>query len=206
MIQWMWLGERALLRRFDGELIEANEAARGLFQTLGARTLPEIEDVVPGARTVLVVLRPGASPSDELHTLLSSPTPATSTEGNEYTVHVRYDGEDLVSVAHEHGLTGEEVVRLHSEPTYVVGFIGFSPGFPYLIGLPRELHTPRLTTPRTKVPTGSVAIAGAFTGIYPAATPGGWHILGRASVELFDPGRDPPALMRPGDRVRFVPA
>lgn len=117
---------------------------------------------------------------------------------------VVYDGPDLQSVAEHHGITVEEVVRRHSEPTYEVAFLGFQPGFPYLLGLPKSLATPRLETPRLRVPAGSVGIAGEQTGIYPIASPGGWRLIGRARVELFLPHQDPPTLLQPGDRVRFV--
>ena len=112
-------------------------------------------------------------------------------------------GPDLADVAASHRLTAEEVVRLHCEPEYRVDFLGFSPGFPYLSGLSPQLATPRLATPRTRVPAGSVAIGGAQTGIYPLASPGGWRILGRTSVRLFDPEKTPATLLQIGDRVTF---
>ena len=114
------------------------------------------------------------------------------------------DGPDLVEVARLHDMTEDEVVRLHSDASYVVGFTGFSPGFPYLFGMPSLLATPRLATPRTRIPKGSVGIGGSYTGIYPQATAGGWRLIGRTGVELFDPTRDPPALLPPGAGVRFL--
>ena len=112
-------------------------------------------------------------------------------------------GLDLGDVAAIHRLTTDEVVRLHSESEYRVDFLGFSPGFSYLSGLSPLLVTPRLPTPRTRVPAGSVAIGGAQTGIYPLASPGGWRILGRTSVRLFDPDQSPVTLLQIGDRVTF---
>jgi 5-oxoprolinase (ATP-hydrolysing) subunit B len=117
---------------------------------------------------------------------------------------VVYDGDDLPDVARACGLSVAEVVRLHGSVEYVVAFLGFSRGFPYLSGLPAALHLPRRSTPRTRVPAGSVAIAFDQCGIYPMATPGGWHLLGRTSRELFDPALDPPSVLSPGDRVQFV--
>jgi KipI family sensor histidine kinase inhibitor len=120
---------------------------------------------------------------------------------------VRYGAEcgpDLEDVARHTGLSAAEVVRLHSSAAYQVYFLGFSPGFPYLGGLPPELATPRLPAPRKKVPAGSVAIGGHQTGIYPMDTPGGWRIIGRTAVRLFDAAANPPALLRAGDRIRFV--
>lgn len=115
------------------------------------------------------------------------------------------DGPDLDEVADHTGLTAAQVVALHAGAVYEVAMIGFSPGFPYLAGMPEQLTTPRRTTPRTHVPAGSVAIGGRQTGIYPQASPGGWRLIGRTTRVLFAPGEDPPALLAPGDRVRFVP-
>jgi inhibitor of KinA len=110
----------------------------------------------------------------------------------------------LPAVAAALGRSEEDVVALHSGAAYVVGAVGFSPGFPYLLGLPTELHLPRRSTPRPRVPAGSVAIAAGQAGVYPQATPGGWHLIGRTQAELFSLERDSPALLAVGDRVRFV--
>lgn len=121
---------------------------------------------------------------------------------------VRYGGEsgpDLEDVACHSGLTSADVIRLHSAGGYLVYFLGFSPGFPYLGGLPLELATPRLPAPRQSVPAGSVAIGGSQTGIYPSSSPGGWRIIGRTAIRLFDAAADPPALLRAGDHIRFLP-
>jgi inhibitor of KinA len=114
-------------------------------------------------------------------------------------------GPDLDSVAAHAGLAKEEVIRLHSEAEYLVHMIGFAPGFPYLPGLNKNIETPRREVPRPFIAAGSVGIAGKQTGIYPIATPGGWQIIGRTSVRLFDVNRAEPALLRAGDRIRFVP-
>jgi KipI family sensor histidine kinase inhibitor len=115
------------------------------------------------------------------------------------------DGPDLEAVAALTGHTPEEVAAIHSGAEYLVYFLGFSPGFPYLGGLPESIATPRLETPRRRVPAGSVAIGGRQTGVYPMASPGGWRIIGRTPLRLFDPEADPPVLLRMGDHVRFVP-
>ena len=120
---------------------------------------------------------------------------------------VRYGGEfgpDLEDVARAHGLTAEEVIRIHSSGDYIVYFVGFAPGFPYLGGMSAAIATPRLPTPRRRVPVGSVAIGGFQTGIYSVPSPGGWRIIGRTSLELFRPGRDPLTLLEMGDHVRFI--
>ncbi|MCN5715104.1 5-oxoprolinase subunit PxpB [Escherichia coli] len=114
-------------------------------------------------------------------------------------------GPDLAVVAAHCGLSEKQVVELHSSVEYVVWFLGFQPGFPYLGSLPEQLHTPRRAEPRLHVPAGSVGIGGPQTGVYPLATPGGWQLVGHTSLSLFDPERDEPILLRPGDSVRFVP-
>jgi KipI family sensor histidine kinase inhibitor len=126
-------------------------------------------------------------------------------DGRLVEIGVHYDGEDLAEVAERLGLEVPEVVARHTAPTYTVACLGFSRGFPYLDGLDPLLRLPRRDTPRARVPAGSVAIAAEQAGIYPQTSPGGWHLLGRTDVPLFDPGREPPALLAPGDRVRFVP-
>ncbi|MEG9488951.1 5-oxoprolinase subunit PxpB [Mannheimia indoligenes] len=113
-------------------------------------------------------------------------------------------GEDLFEVAKFHNTTAEEIIRRHTEPTYTVFMIGFQPGFPYLNGLPENLHTPRRDVPRTKVPAGSVGIGGSQTGIYPFTSPGGWQLLGRTELPLFNIQHNPPTLLSAGDNVRFV--
>jgi inhibitor of KinA len=113
-------------------------------------------------------------------------------------------GEDLEPLAREHGIPPSQVVELHTGPTYFVGMLGFAPGFPYLAGLDPRLVTPRRSTPRPRVPRGSVAIGGEHTGVYPVESPGGWHLIGRTPITLFDVSRDPPSLLQAGDQVRFV--
>jgi len=204
------VGDRALLRRFEhgpasADLRAANEKARALAAALRDAVFDEIEDIVAGATSVLVILRAGSEVSPRLRSALEqSPRNAAPTDARLHEIAVEYDGLDLDEVARLHGMAREELVRRHSTAEYTVGFIGFSPGFPYLFGLPDELATPRLATPRTRVPAGSVAIGGGFGGIYPSATPGGWRLIGRTDARLFDPHRDPPALLAPGDRVRFI--
>jgi KipI family sensor histidine kinase inhibitor len=122
----------------------------------------------------------------------------------EVTIAVRYDGADLDDVAARVGLSVDDVVARHTAAAYRVAFCGFAPGFSYLVGLDPRLHVPRLVTPRTRVPTGSVAIAGPHTAVYPRPSPGGWSLLGRTDHPVWDVERDPPTLLAPGTRVRFV--
>ncbi len=158
-------------------------------------------EVVPAARTVLVE----GSPLPDLAALLADLPPAPEAPGRTVEVPVAYDGPDLADVAGLAGLPVAEVVRRHAAADYTVAFSGFAPGFGYLTGLPAELHVARRPTPRTAVPAGAVGIAGEFAGVYPRRSPGGWQLLGRTDAVLWDADRDPPALLSPGTRVRFVP-
>lgn len=188
-------GPRAVLAEFDS-LAEVMAHADGWRSA----ALPGVVDVVPAARTVLVV----HDGSLQLSALERAPTGAASTAARPLvTVDVRYDGDDLDEVAARCGLTVAEVVALHTGTEYTVAFCGFMPGFAYLIGLPSVLHLPRRPTPRTRVPAGSVAVAAEFTGVYPRESPGGWHLLGRTDASLWNERREPPALLPPGARVRF---
>ncbi|MBM4420421.1 MAG: 5-oxoprolinase subunit PxpB [Chloroflexi bacterium] len=132
-----------------------------------------------------------------------SPRPSS---GRVVEIRTRYDGADLADVAAASGLTTEELVALHSGRDYVVYFLGFSPGFAYCGPIDGRIHAPRLPRPRERVPRGSVAVADGQTTVYPLASPGGWQLLGTTDLAMFDPANDPPALLRPGDRVRFVPS
>ena len=172
-----------------------------------ARALPGVVEVVPGYRTVLVTAESVARLAAVREALpVLDLSAGSSVEGRLVEVPVVYDGEDLGEVARLTGLSSAEVVRRHTAVDYVVAFLGFAPGFPYLVGLDPSLHVPRRSTPRTSVPAGSVGLAGPQTGVYPQATPGGWQLIGRTSVSFFDVLRDPPALLSAGDRLRFVAA
>jgi inhibitor of KinA len=168
-------------------------------------------DLVPAYATLLVLFDPaevGHTEAAAWVTRRLSTTTATRVQTRNVTVPVCYDGElglDLEELARELRADINEVIAWHSAPTYLVYMLGFKPGFPYMGTLDDRLTVPRLATPRTAVPAGSVAIAGRQTGIYPVPSPGGWRILGRTPVAVFDPDRAAPFLLRPGDRVRFEP-
>ena len=197
-------GERGLLVE-----VEDLEMVHRLHAALRELDPPGVVELVPAYRTVLIVADPGqAEALDELADRLPGLElpPAEAVAGETVEIPVRYDGEDLPEVAGLTGLEPDEVVRRHTAPEYTVAFLGFSPGFPYLVGLDPALEVPRRDTPRTSIPAGSVGLAGNQTGIYPTATPGGWQLIGRTEVTLFDPARDPPALLAPGTRLRFTVA
>ncbi len=167
--------------------------------------LPDLAELVPAARTVLAAMRPGSNGLAALREVLTGIdlTASIGRDSREIVLPVRYDGPDLELVADTAGIGVAEVAALHSGVEYSVAFSGFAPGFGYLVGLPDVLCQPRLDRPRTKVPAGSVGIAGEFTGAYPRSSPGGWRLIGRTDAVLFDSHRDRPALLSPGDRVRF---
>jgi allophanate hydrolase subunit 1 len=164
------------------------------------------DDIVPAARTILVDGVPDPESTADLIAGWPPPPPAGSATGSLLKIPIEYDGEDLPDVAALWGIGVTEAVRRISDTELRVAFCGFSPGFGYLTGLPPDWAVPRLATPRPKVPAGSVALAGPYAGIYPTASPGGWRLIGRTDVTLFDVHRDPPALLAPGTRVRLVPA
>ena len=196
-------GERALLVDLPDL-----DAVHVLADLLAATGDPRILDVVPAAETLLVVV---AEPGDlaGVAEVVAGLDTSTSTEHHELAepvrIPVRYDGADLDAVAEATGLTRAGVVERHAGPVYSVDFMGFLPGFAYLSGLDPVLHLPRLETPRTRVPAGSVAIAGERCAVYPRESPGGWRLLGHTDVVMFDLAADPPALLRAGLRVRFEP-
>ncbi|MFI6445846.1 5-oxoprolinase subunit PxpB [Kitasatospora sp. NPDC050543] len=168
--------------------------------------LPELTEIVPAARTVLVDGLPDEAALRTLASLLAGwePTAGARPEGPLLEVPTVYDGADLAEVAQLWGVSAEAAVRIHTEPEYRVAFCGFAPGFGYLTGLPERYEVPRRATPRSSVPAGSVALAGPYTGVYPRSSPGGWQLLGRTALALWDPGREPAALLAPGVRVRFT--
>lgn len=190
-----------------GWLVELDEAAVLAFARAVERSEhPDVAEVVPGARTVLVHVRPGAAAA-AVGSWLGTVAPdaeASHGAGDEVEIGVSYDGEDLGSVAAACGLTVAEVVARHAAARYVCAFCGFAPGFGYLDGLDPALQIPRRSTPRTRVPAGAVAIADRYTAVYPSPSPGGWHLIGRTDAVLWEPGRARPALISPGTVVRFV--
>jgi len=168
--------------------------------------IPGVVNLHPAYASVLIVFDPMATTHEDIErAVLAAPGVPEDREFGRHVIPVRYDGPDLAEVARRHGLTEERVVELHAGAAYRVAFLGFVPGFAYLRGLPEELRTPRLTTPRKEVPAGSVGIAGDQTGIYPAVTPGGWQLIGRTDTRLFDVERSPMSLLQPGDFVTFRP-
>jgi KipI family sensor histidine kinase inhibitor len=196
-VEFTVVGRRAVL-------VDVDDPAAAVSLALWARSarVPAGE-IVPAARTVLF---DDVADAAALEGLLSGWTPDAAPAGDLVEIPVVYDGQDLADVAVRWGTDVGGVVDRHAGIEYVVAFCGFSPGFAYLAGLPDELAVPRLDSPRTEVPAGAVGLAGTWCAAYPTASPGGWRLIGRTDAPLWDPGRDHPALLAPGTRVRFRPA
>ena len=200
------LGETALCCTLPAPVSLAQQ--QRIWQlAMGLAKVDGVQELIPGMNNLTLVFDPLCTEPAALqaaaHALWARP-PRRQQAGRLVEIAVRYDGPDLAEVATHCGLTPDEVVGRHTQAEYVVYFIGFQPGFAYLGGLDPALHTPRRAEPRVAVPAGSVGIGGAQTGIYPLATPGGWQLIGRTALPLFDPQAEPPTLLAPGDRVRFV--
>jgi len=206
-------GDCGLLVEY-GETIDpaVNRKVRSMAVALAENLPTGVIEIIPSYRSILitydpVVTRPSALEKALVHLEarlheIEIPPP------NVVEIPVCYSGEfgpDIEHVADTHQLTVEEVIQIHSEPEYLIYMVGFTPGFPFLGGLPEVLHTPRLETPRTSVPKGSVGIANGQTGVYPIASPGGWQLIGRTPVNLFAPERTNPILYQAGDSIRFKP-
>jgi KipI family sensor histidine kinase inhibitor len=192
----------------QGALLELpdNAAAVRVARRLVSQC-PGLVDVVPGHRTVLVTWG-DEPPREELLALAEAALrdDQAALTGASVEIPVRYDGPDLDEVARLSALSQEEVAARHLQAEYVVGFLGFAPGFAYLLGGDERLRVERRAEPRELVPAGSVALAGPYSGIYPRESPGGWQLIGSTTTVLFDATRRPPALLSAGDRVRFVAA
>jgi inhibitor of KinA len=185
---------------------DVSRHVHGIVRTLERLSTDGITDVVPAYTTCAVYFDPDRTTRDAVTALVAQAIAApdmAETVGRHVVIPVRYDGEDLEDVARATGLSVGEVIARHSAVHYYAYALGFTPGFAYLGELDASLVLPRRSTPRVRVPAGSVAIAGAQTAVYPSSTPGGWHLLGTTTLVMFDPQRDPPALIQPGDVVRF---
>jgi inhibitor of KinA len=210
-MHFLLMGDHGLLLEFGDEISrEINEKVRRMALAIQAEAIEGIVETVPTYRSLLIIYNPVILPIENLRKRLKrieeglrqTPLP----EPKLTRIPVVYGGTygpDLEEVAKYHQSSPEEVIQLHCSKPYLIYMIGFMPGYPYMGELPQALVTPRLKTPRLLVPKGSVAIAQRQTGIYSMESPGGWQILGRTPVELFDPGKDPPALLQMGDFVQF---
>jgi KipI family sensor histidine kinase inhibitor len=205
------MGDRSLLVEI-GEKISAddNRRVQELMLRLQQANLPGVRELAPSYRSLLVVFDPLTIAPEKLKAAITDvaarPGGSELPQAKLIAVPVFYGGDygpDLEWVAGHLGISTEEVIRLHTETVYRVYMIGFTPGYPYMGELPAALAVPRRSTPRTRVPKGSVGMAQRQTGIYPVESPGGWQIIGWTPIELFDPKRQMPSLLEMGDRVKF---
>lgn len=206
-------GDSALVIEFGDTIDPAiNRLVHALDAAFARARVPGVGCAIPTYRSLLVQYNPLLLDYDQVLEIararvssLGEEEPAPARLVEIPTVYGGAHGPDLPEIARLHSMSEAEVVRLHASREYLIYMIGFSPGFPYLGGMDEAIATPRLKNPRTLVPAGSVGIAGNQTGIYSIDSPGGWRLIGRTALRLFDPRRDPPSLLAPGDRLRFVP-
>ena len=206
-------GDQAIVVELGDAIDPAiNGRVHALLHAVEGESLAGVRDLVPSYRSLLVNYDPlGTSVEDlrtrlrDIHAGLDATAPESARTVLLPTLYGGDYGTDLDFVAENAGMPADEVVRTHSGVDYPVYMMGFTPGFPYLGGMPDALATPRLSAPRTSIPAGSVGIAESQTGVYPVESPGGWRLIGRTPLDLFDARRDPPALLAAGDKVRFVP-
>lgn len=182
------------------------DAVLAAFRALDSSRPDGVDDLVPAARTILVRFDRRVTNRESVRAWLRDIRPVDAAEevrADAVDIGVHYDGPDLEEVGDLTGLGVAGVIAAHTGADWTVAFAGFAPGFGYLVGGPESLHVPRRSSPRTSVPSGSVGLAGEFSGIYPRSSPGGWQLIGSTDVSLWDTDRDPPALLRPGVGVRF---
>ena len=211
-IRFLPAGDQAVVVEF-GSVIdpEINALVHRTAAAIDAADIDGVLEMVPTYRSLLVYYDPLDVSLHELQEQISGLAIVDDEIRDEFriveipTLYGGEHGPDLEFVAQNAGMAESEVIALHSGTDYLVYTMGFSPGFPYLGGLDMRLHTPRLSTPRTLIPAGSVGIAETQTGVYPVASPGGWRLIGRSPLRLFDPFANPPTVINAGDRVRFVP-
>jgi KipI family sensor histidine kinase inhibitor len=189
------------------ELADLDEVL-ALYAALREHPPPGVIDIVPASTTLMLVSDPAETSLGAVEAAVrrAEPQRGERAQGPLVEIPVTYDGADLQDVAELLQCDAAEVVRRHTAEEWTVAFCGFAPGFGYLTGASGPWHVPRRPSPRTKVPAGSVALAGEFSAVYPRESPGGWQLIGRTDVDVFDLEREPPALLSPGTRVRFVEA
>lgn len=213
MVWFETASDRTLLVYFGSEItLDAHVRVVKLLRLLESQPVAGFRNLHPAYCSLLIKFDPLLLTHGEVETVLRSCLDRLDEvqlpEPRDVEIPVNYGGEwgpDLNDVAEIHGITPAQVIELHASVSYVAYFLGFVPGFAYLGGLPQELATPRLPTPRRSVPAGSVGIGGNQTGVYPFATPGGWRLIGRTPVAMFRPDRDEMSMLSIGDRVRFTP-
>jgi len=211
-IRYLPAGDKAIVVEFGNEISnEVNSKVMGLYHVINSSQMKGIEELIPTYRSLMVQYNPAQVVYKELTDLLKvlceNLDDAKLPKPKIIEVPVIYGwefGPDIEFVASHNHISVNEVIEIHTAIDYLIYMLGFTPGFPYLGGMCEKIETPRLKTPRTKIPVGSVGIAGKQTGIYPIESPGGWQLIGRTPIKLYDPYREPPILLQAGDFIRFV--
>lgn len=209
--RYLMSGDKGLVVEFGNEISESvNEKVRGMYLAIQKNQMPGIYELIPTYRSLLIQYNPMEIETDRLIETLAEiekdmgaidlPKPRTVEIP---TIYGGGFGEDLSFVAEHNGLSEDEVIKIHTSIDYRIYMLGFTPGFSYLGGMSEKIAAPRLKTPRTKIPGGSVGIAGKQTGIYPMESPGGWQLIGRTPVKLYDPTSETPIILQAGDYIRF---
>jgi KipI family sensor histidine kinase inhibitor len=211
-IKYLLAGDKALLMEFGNEISkDINAKIRNIIKFLEEENLDGIEELLPTYRSIMIMYDPLKIQYDELIKTLDDLSNKTA-EGEKETIKIveiptLYGGEygpDINFVAEHNNISTDEVIKIHTGTDYLVYMLGFTPGFTYLGGMSEKIATPRLSSPRKKIPSGSVGIAGSQTGMYPSETPGGWQLIGRTPLKLYDPSKEPPVMLNAGDYVRYV--
>lgn len=212
-VRFLFCGDTAVSAEFGNEIsTQINNSIRGLVKLLESNPIKGVSECVPTYRSLLINYNPsvisGEKLVEKLKTYIGNITSAENEKKRIFVIPVCYDDEfaiDIDNVCNHSGLSKEDVIKIHSGTDYLIYMLGFLPGFPYLGGLDKRIHTPRLESPRTVIPAGSVGIGGEQTGIYPLASPGGWQLIGKTPVKPYDPAGSEPIIYSAGDYIRFKP-
>ncbi|HBD63586.1 MAG TPA: allophanate hydrolase [Clostridiales bacterium] len=211
-IKYLPLGDKALVMEFGNEISkDINAKIRNVMRQLSEVEIFGIEELLPTYRSIMIMYEPLKIEYENLVSKLEMLSDTKAENGEEEiriveipTLYGNEYGPDIEYVADHNHITVDEVIKIHTGTDYLVYMLGFTPGFTYLGGMSEKIATPRLPSPRTAIPAGSVGIAGSQTGMYPSETPGGWQLIGRTPVKLYDPESEPPVLLNAGDYVRYV--
>lgn len=211
-VKFIYAGDLSLVMEFGNSISrEINSKIRNMVKTIEENPIIGLKEIIPTYRSIQIMYDPLEIEVEDLIQRLNSLESSLGSSKEEsfriVEIPTLYGGEygpDIGFVAEHNNISEEEVIKIHTATDYLVYMLGFTPGFTFLGGMKEEIHTPRLKAPRSKIPAGSVGIAGAQTGMYPSETPGGWQLIGRTPVKLYDPKKEPPVLLSAGDYVRYV--
>ena len=211
-VKFIYAGDLSLVMEFGNSISsEINSKIRNMAKAIEENPIGGVKEIIPTYRSIQIMYDPLEIKVDDLIQELTSLESSLQSSKEEsfkvVQIPTLYGGEygpDIGFVAKHNNISEEEVIKIHTGTDYLVYMLGFTPGFAFLGGMKEEIHTPRLQTPRTKIPAGSVGIAGAQTGMYPSETPGGWQLIGRTPIKLYDSTKEPPVLLNAGDYVRYV--